>query len=312
MKAKLIPCLALVAFSVSALARGVRIWSEAELMKASDLVVIAQPISTKALDETNLLGYSSTKSFRSRFRGVETMFKVLDVFKGMPRNDRIVLHHYREELEWYREELEWGCPPNGPSFISFKAGTTNQYLLYLVKDGPNRYAPVTGQIDPELSVKSATDLPVGLRFSFPHRPPIADINPSICQPISVRVPTKLKVERTVDWLSVGIDTNSFVSTNLMVGTNMVTGSDNWLYVYPVGGARPRQAQTGNMTSNTKCLIEGIWQTAQNGIPVAGQKYIVEADCTIFETDIPPQHMWCPWGSEKYKVLWHQTLKQIVQ
>jgi F5/8 type C domain len=152
LKPKPLLCLALVGLSLSASARAVRAWSNAELMKTSDLVVIAQPIRTKVLDETNSLGYSSTKSFRSRFRGVETTFKVLDVFKGMPKNDRIVLHYYREELKW-------GCPPNGPIFISFKTGTTNQYLLYLVKDGPNRYAPVTGQIDPELSVKSPASLP---------------------------------------------------------------------------------------------------------------------------------------------------------
>lgn len=150
MKSKLLLCLALVALCVSVSARFVRPWSNAELMEASDLVVIAQPIFTKVLDETNSLGYPSNKTFRSRFRGVETTFKVLDVMKGMPGGDRIVLHYYREELKW-------GSPPNGPIFISFKAGMTNRYLLYLVKDGPNRYAPVTGQVDPWLSVSQRAD-----------------------------------------------------------------------------------------------------------------------------------------------------------
>lgn len=157
MNSRLLLCLAVVGLNLSASARIGRIWSDAELMKTSDLVVIAQPISTKVLDETNSLGYSSTKSFRSRFRGVETTFKVLDVLKGMPKNDRIVLHHYRVELEW-------GSPPNGPHFISFKTGTTNQYLLYLVKDGPNRYAPVTGQVDPWFPVKSMTNLPAAAPY----------------------------------------------------------------------------------------------------------------------------------------------------
>lgn len=78
MSPKLFLCLALVAVSVSASARFVRIWGDAELMKASDLVVIGQPIRTEYLDETNLLGYSQFGSFHG-FRGMEATFKVLDV-----------------------------------------------------------------------------------------------------------------------------------------------------------------------------------------------------------------------------------------
>src|SRR5476649_2186615 len=60
---------------------------------------------------------------------------------------------------------------------------------------------------------------------FPYFPPITNADPTILHQISVRVPTRLKVERTTDTLSVTIDadTNSFESTNLMIGTNMVVG-----------------------------------------------------------------------------------------
>jgi hypothetical protein len=43
-----------------------------------------------------------------------------------------------------------------------------------------------------------------------------------------------------------------------------------------------------------------------------QKYVVEMDLTVFETDIPPQHMWHPQGSKNYKVLWQRTLRQTVE
>jgi hypothetical protein len=136
MKPKLILCLALVAFDLSSHARGVRLWSDAELMAASDLVVIGQPIKVKDLDEANSLGWSQP----AMFHGVETTFKVSEVLKGTPASNQIVLHHYRETAR--------GSVVNGPDFVEFIPGDTNEYLLYLKNDGTNRYAPTTGQIDP--------------------------------------------------------------------------------------------------------------------------------------------------------------------
>jgi hypothetical protein len=146
MKPKIILCLALVAFNFSSHARILQPLSNVELMAASDLVVVGRPIETKDLNETNSLGFSSTKLFQSRFRGVETTFKVSEILKGTPASDQIVLHHYRFETEW-------GSPPNGPTLMEFRPGNTNEYLLYLKDDGANRYAPTSGQIDPALEIK---------------------------------------------------------------------------------------------------------------------------------------------------------------
>lgn len=146
MNSKLLLCLALVAFNLSAHARTVRLWSDAELLAASDLVVVGRPVETKDLNETNSLGFSSTKVFQSRFRGVETTFKVSEVLKGTPASDQIVLHHYRFETGW-------GSPPNGPTLVDFMPDDTNEFLLYLKSDGTNQYAPAAGQIDPGLSIK---------------------------------------------------------------------------------------------------------------------------------------------------------------
>src|SRR5581483_2310317 len=145
-KPKLILCLALIALNLSSHARIIQPLSNAELMAASDLVVVGQPIETKDLDETNSLGFSSTPLFQSRFRGVETTFKVSEVLKGSPPSDQVVLHHYRYETGW-------GSPPNGPILMEFMPGDTNEYLLYLKDDGTNRYAPTSGQIDPRFPIK---------------------------------------------------------------------------------------------------------------------------------------------------------------
>jgi hypothetical protein len=299
MKSKFILCLALVVFNLSSHARFVRGWSDGELMAASDLVVVSRPIETKDLNETNSLDFSSTASFQSRFRGVETTFKVSEILKGTPASDQIVLHHYRFEAGW-------GSPPNGPTLMEFSPGDTNEYLLYLKNDGTNRYAPTSGQIDPVLQIKPPMN-----SFGFPFYPPITDVNPSIRCTISVRFPTKLKIERTSDMLSETIDTNSFESTNPMVGTNMVTGVESKIYVYPEGESRPANGGLGLSSGLDFNLAVVYWHTKQDGIPVPGKKYVVEMDLAAFETDIPPQHMWSPYG-KNYKILWQRTLKQTVE
>lgn len=297
---KTILYLALVTFNLSAHARLVRLWSEAELRDASDLIVVGSPIETKDLDETNALGWAESKSFRPRFRGVETTFQVSDVLKGMPANDKIVLHHYRFEDGW-------GIPINGPSLFIFPSNSTNKYLLYLINDGKNRYAPATGQIDPDLSFKAPPT-----NFSgFPLLPAIADANPSIRMPLLIHVPTQLEIERTTDMLSVKIDPGSLAATNLMVGTNMVTGVESRFYVYPEGDPPPANGRFG-LGGTDFNLGTSIWHTKQGGIPLPGKKYVVHLDLTVFETDIPPQHRWSPQGSKNYRILWQRTLKQTVE
>jgi hypothetical protein len=299
-KSKISLCLALAVVNLMVQARVVRPWSEAELQNASDLVVIVSPVETKDLDETNALGWPQYGSFQTRFRGVETTFKVFDVLKGMPANDRIALHHYRFEDGW-------GSPPNGPTLITFTPHGTNRYLLYLVNDGTNRYAPAAGQIDPGLSVRP----PPTNSFGFPLLPPIAGADPSIRHPVSVHVPAKLQIERTADMLSVEIDKSLLEATNLMVGTNMVTGVENKTYVYPAGESRTANGRLGLSSGLDFNLGVCYWHTKQGGIPLPGKKYVVEIDLTAFETDIPPQHDWSPHG-KNYKILWQRTLKQTVK
>jgi hypothetical protein len=142
-------------------------------------------------------------------------------------------------------------------------------------------------------------------------PPITNANPSIRVPLLVHVPTKLKIERASDTLSVEIDKSSLEATNLTVGTNMVTGVESKVYVYPDGESRPVDGGEGLSGGWDFNLGTRFWHTKPDGIPLPGKKYVVEVELTAFETDIPPQHDWSPHG-KNYKILWQRTLKQVVK
>lgn len=305
MNSKLARCLALVVFSVSAQARLVRMWSDAELLKLSDLVVVGQPIKVKDVDETNSLGFVGSESFRSRFRGVETTFKVSNVLKGMPANDQVVLHHFRIEIGW-------GSPPNGPDLISFESNSTNKYLLYLINDGTNRYAPTAGQIDPRLSINPTQHLfPPG--YDFPVPTPITDADPSVRLPVLIRVPTRLGIQRTED--SLAITFSSFESTNLTVGTNMVTGIQRENKIYRNGELLPWGGDgflSGFDMASHLDSFNYVFTRSRDKIPQPGEHYVVEYQLTAFETDFPPQHMWWPQRGKHYKVLWTRTFKETIK
>ncbi len=145
MKPKLILCLALVAFNLSSHARGVRLWSDAELMAASDLVVVGQLIKVQDLDEVNTVLWSGN----NKLLGVEATFAVSKVLKGDFTNRTVVLHYYRWENRYKTSDVESaiGSDANSPGLIYLTPTDTNQFLLYLVSDGASRYAPASGQLD---------------------------------------------------------------------------------------------------------------------------------------------------------------------
>jgi hypothetical protein len=159
MNLRIILCLAVMGFNSPAYARMVQVPDDAALLSKSDLVVIGQPIRVEALDESNALGWDHGLGWAQiKFRGVETTFKVSSVLKGTLTNDQIVLHHYSDE---------WGSPPTGQTFVSLTPNGTNEYLLYLIKDGTNRYAPVAGQLDADLSIKPAAPATTRKIYDWP-------------------------------------------------------------------------------------------------------------------------------------------------
>jgi hypothetical protein len=143
-------------------------------------------------------------------------------------------------------------------------------------------------------------------------PPIPDAAPSVRHEVIVGVPTRLKVKRTADTLSITVDRDSLEMTSIMMGSNMVTGVRSELFVYSEGEARPTQGRRYGLSGGVDFnLGASILNTRQEDIPMPGTKYVIEMDLAIFETDIPPQHMWSP-QSKNYRMLWERTLKEPVE
>jgi hypothetical protein len=150
----------------------------------------------------------------------------------------------------------------------------------------------------------------------PIYPPTADADPSIRHDVVVAVPSRLSVERTPDRLIVGFDATSAESVKITLGDRMTMGVKNELRVWEEGGARPVEANGGvglggPVTSSDLGLHSGknFLNRAQGGIPMPGRNYVIEEDVSIFETDIPAQHMWSP-TSKKYSVLWEGKIQYI--
>lgn len=139
---------------------------------------------------------------------------------------------------------------------------------------------------------------------FPTPPPIKDADPSIRVRQEIKVPTKLRIERTATRISLTIDEASFQSEQMLVGQNMIVGYEWTEQVLSEGKVlnSQRASLSGGRGSSTS-----FFNTNQDGFPVPGQQYTVEVHYTIFETDIPPQHFWSP-TSGKYKVLRTGTIR----
>ena len=97
---------------------------------------------------------------------------------------------------------------------------------------------------------------------------------------------------------------------------MTMGVKHELRVWEQGETRPVEANggvtlRGPVTSSDLGLQseKTFLNKAQGGIPEPGKSYIVEEDVTIFETDIPAQHMWSP-TSKKYSVLWEGKIQSV--
>ena len=125
-----------------------------ELWSASDLVVIARPVTkTRDTDErTYFPGVVSvhpdgTES-RVRAVGVETTFKVMEVLKGdFAEGRQLTLHHFRPVPE-AAPDGRIVVEMNGPTAMSFDP-SDETFQLFLIKEKDGRYAPYSGQTDPD-------------------------------------------------------------------------------------------------------------------------------------------------------------------
>jgi hypothetical protein len=146
--------------------------------------------------------------------------------------------------------------------------------------------------------------------------PTAGADLSVRHPVVVPMPTRLTVERKSDRLSVGFDSASEKKVKIMVGKKMSIGVKYEMRVYAKGDARPRNpggvgfaSIIEPVTTSEPDLLNGraLLNSADGGIPAPGNRYVIEEDVSIFETDIPAQHMWNP-ESGRYRVIWAEKLK----
>jgi hypothetical protein len=133
--------------------------------------------------------------------------------------------------------------------------------------------------------------------------PVAAVKP---QP-TIQVPTKLAIKRTADTLTVAIDPSARESIPLVLDPKLVVGVKSSLRVHPVGSPATGDGEIGLASGLDFNIGERIFHRAQDGLPVAGTHYVVELDIAVFETDVPPGHMWAPQDSPRYKVRWKRTL-----
>ena len=156
--------IAVLLLASTASARIVPFWSYEQLLKESELVLIVKVLSNRdATKEDTVLPPSDPFDRRTQ-TAVVTKMRVLAVLKGKYENEEFELNHFRMDDKKLRAEgIE--TIGNGPSFVNFETGrkkvqgkgwsanTGIEYMIFLKKNRIGQYVCVTGQTDPEYSVR---------------------------------------------------------------------------------------------------------------------------------------------------------------
>jgi len=145
----------------------------------------------------------------------------------------------------------------------------------------------------------------------------ADAALSVRHKVVIPMPTRLSVERKPDRLSVGFDVIAPRKVKITVDKNMSIGVKYEMRVYAEGGARPQNpggvgyASIKEPVTSELVFLKGksFLNSADGGIPALGERYVIEEDVSIFQTDIPPQHMWRP-ENGRYRVIWAEKLRTV--
>jgi hypothetical protein len=135
----------------AASARALPYWPYDKLFKEADLVVIAKATAVEATDDQP--ANDDLKRLKTMLRAQTTSFGVLHVLKGKADGNSLRVVHFAFKPG------EPG-PDNGPGLMSFETKQPPDHLLFLRARKDGRYEPVTGEYDPDLSVRE-------LRFLTP-------------------------------------------------------------------------------------------------------------------------------------------------
>ena len=156
---------------------------------------------------------------------------------------------------------------------------------------------------------------------FPEHPPTRDADPSVRRTVEIQLPSRLNVDRTARSLFVSYDLASLQKVKVTLGAHLDIGVKEEIRVYPIGDPRPSQPhgvgyssmkESTVISSDVEFFLKGtsIFNSAHDGIPMPGKQYRIEEDLTLFETDIPRQHIWNPESGESYRILWKKQLMAI--
>lgn len=152
----------IVAFVVqsSCLARGVPHWPYEKLFQESDLVVLAALLKTEFADDELM-----DRRWSWKFEGQNTTFEKIQVLKGTFEENELQMLHFKIG-EAKSDERVSESLINGPTFVTFpttrntddrwRRERSQEYLLFLKKLPDGRFIPVSGQIDPNLSVRKVS------------------------------------------------------------------------------------------------------------------------------------------------------------
>ncbi|HEY1189125.1 MAG TPA: hypothetical protein VGE74_15835 [Gemmata sp.] len=146
-------------------ARFIEDWPYDKLFKNADVVVFAEATKTEPVADEPLRGHP----WPCELVGQNTTFKVKHALKGKVAGDSIKVLHFK--LGPPKKGQVAVIIENGPLLVAFRtAGVIvkakgdeentilpqPEYLLFLKKMKDGRYEPVSGRIDPALSVKEVS------------------------------------------------------------------------------------------------------------------------------------------------------------
>lgn len=160
-----------LALSAVSSARQIEAWAYEKLLQEADLVVIARAVSTvPSIDQWKAAIFD-----RNRFRGLETTFELATTLKGQSADSFKMLHfQYKKKSKPFND---------GPGFVSFlieplsvdtkrssdtdgkgpkklklikreSLSSAPEYLLFLKRKVDGRFEAVSGQVDPDSSVRA--------------------------------------------------------------------------------------------------------------------------------------------------------------
>jgi len=142
----------------------IRDWSYKQLLAESDLVVIANALETRQVPNGDDMSKNGLQSFPYSFQQVDTTFHVQVVLKGKLEGKQLRLVHFRYAPKTVDID-------SGPSLVAFSKDESvvsvengvlihgPVYLLFLKARKDGRYDPISGQVDPDFSVRELKDPP---------------------------------------------------------------------------------------------------------------------------------------------------------